>query len=145
MNFTRLVVTTALAGLIAPAFAASPYCVAVNGGFGTLGGTSFVARGFDMPDPSKCTPWSGYTKTASTVILTTSGTACISDDGTVLTVSVASADPAYVAGQVSDYIQLCPAAVTNCSIGGQDSGFFAGSAAEQPCTDDLLDLPAMHD
>ena len=42
----------------------APYCIAVNGGFGTSGGTTFVARNFTFPDASKCTPWTGYTKTA---------------------------------------------------------------------------------
>src|ERR1700735_195789 len=50
----------------------APYCIAVGGGFGN-GGSTFVARNFSMPAASKCTPWSGYTKTASTVILITSG------------------------------------------------------------------------
>jgi hypothetical protein len=46
--------------LVAPgqSFAASPepYCIAVNGGFGS-GGTTFVARNFSLPAASKCTPW----------------------------------------------------------------------------------------
>jgi hypothetical protein len=147
MNFNRLVVATALAGLIAPVYAASPYCIAVNGGFGN-GGTSFVARNFDMPEASKCTPWTGYTKTASTVIFTTNGTACTSDDGTVLTVSVSSADPPYLGAGISalDYIQLCPASVSSCPLGsGTDVGYDSGTAAEQDCTDSLLDLPTFHD
>jgi hypothetical protein len=36
---------------------------------------------------------SGYTKTASTVILTTSSTSCLSSDSTALSVSISSADP----------------------------------------------------
>ncbi len=63
-------------GLMAPfpSFAASPapYCVAVNGGFGN-GGTTFVARNFTLPAASKCSPWTGYTKTASTVVAITGG------------------------------------------------------------------------
>jgi hypothetical protein len=147
MNFNRLIVTTVLAGLIAPVYAASPYCVAVNGGFGN-GGSSFVARNFTMPDASKCTPWTGYTKTSATVIFTTSGTACVSDDGKVLTVSVSSADPDYLGvGQTaSDYIRLCPQGVTSCPIGGgQDVGYLTGAAAEETCTAKLLDLPTFHD
>ena len=93
----------ALSLLIVPVhgFAAeAPYCIAVNGG------TTFVARNFTQPDASKCSPWTGYTKTASTVILTTSGTSCLSSDSTALTVSVSSAAPSYLgAGQlVADYI-----------------------------------------
>jgi hypothetical protein len=148
MNFNRLLVTTVLAGLIAaPVYATSPYCIAVNGGFGN-GGTSFVARNFTMPDASKCNPWTGYTKTSATVILTTSGTACLSSDGNVMTVSVASADPDYLGSGtlVSDYIRLCPAGVTSCPLGsGEDSGYTTGGAAPQDCTDQLLYLPAMHD
>jgi hypothetical protein len=147
MNFNRLTVATVLAGLLAPVIAsANPYCIAVNGGFGN-GGTSFVARNFTMPDASKCSPWTGYTKTNATVIFTTSGTVCTSDDGTVLTVSVTSADPSFLVGQTaSDYIRLCPDSVASCPIGGgQDIGFFTGAAAPQDCTDDLLDLPTFHD
>ena len=92
-----------LSVLLAPlhSFAAEPYCISVNGGFGH-GGTTFVARNFSLPGESKCTPWSGYTKTADTVILTTSGTSCLSSDGKALTVSVSSADPSYIgAGQLA--------------------------------------------
>jgi hypothetical protein len=148
MNFKGLMATTMLAGMIgAPVYATAPFCIAVNGGFGN-GGTSFVARGFDLPQPSHCTPWSGYTKTSATVILTTFGTACASDDGSVLTVSVASADPSYLGSGtlVSDYIRVCPDSVTSCPIGGGvDSGYITGGAAQQDCTDALLDLPVFHD
>ena len=147
MNFKRLTIATVVAGLIAPIYAyANTYCIAVNGGFGN-GGTSFVARNFNLPDPNRCTPWTGYTKTAATVILTTNGVICASDDGTVLTVSVSSVDPSFIPGQTaSDYIRLCPNSVTSCPIGGgQDIGFFTGAAAEQDCTDSLLDLPTFHD
>lgn len=149
MNFGQLVVTTLLTGLIAPVYATSPspYCIAVNGGFGN-GGTSFVARNFTLPDASKCTPWAGYTKTSATVIFTTSGTACVSDDGQVLIVSVSSADPDYLGvGQIaSDFIRVCPASVTSCPIGGgQDIGYDTGTAAPETCTKELLDLPTFHD
>jgi len=128
-----------------PAPAPAPYCIAVNGGFGN-GGTTFVARSFSLPTASKCTPWSGYTKTASTVILTTSGTSCLSTDSKALTVSVSSADPWFVgAGQiVSDYIQLARANATE-SFTGQDFGYFTGSAEPVSCTSDLLTLPSSHD
>jgi hypothetical protein len=136
-------------GLIAPlqGFAASeaPYCIAVNGGFGN-GGTTFVARNFSLPTASKCSPWTGYTKTASTVILTTSGTSCLSSDNTALTVSVSSADPSYVgAGTlVSDYIQLSRPDATQ-PFTGTDAGYFAGTAEPVSCTSDLLSLPSYHD
>jgi len=84
-----------LLGLIAPVYgfaAEAHYCIAVNGGFGH-GGTTYVGLGFTVPAEGNCTPWSGFTKTASTVILTTTGTGCLSSDGKALTVSVSSADP----------------------------------------------------
>jgi hypothetical protein len=123
----------------------APYCIAVNGGFGN-GGTTFVARNFSLPEASKCTSWSGYTKTASTVILTTSGAACLSSDSTALTVSVSSADPDFVgAGNfVVDYIKMSRTSATD-PFAGQDAGYFTGSAEPTSCTSDLLTLPAYHD
>ena len=123
----------------------APYCIAVNGGFGG-GGTTFVARSFSLPEASKCTPWSGYTKTASTVILTTSGAACLSSDSTALTVSVSSADPDFVgAGNfVVDYIKMSRTSATD-PFAGQDAGYFTGSAEPTSCTSDLLTLPSYHD
>jgi hypothetical protein len=131
-----------LLGLIAPlqSFAAEPYCIAVNGGFGN-GGTTFVARSFSLPAESKCTPWSGYTKTADTVILTTGGTSCLSSDSTALTVSVSSANPSYFAEPGVDYIQLTRGDA-NQPFTGQDIGAFAGSAEPVTCTSDLLNLPS---
>jgi len=137
-----------LLGLFTPVYSfAAHYCIAVGGGFGN-GGTTFIGAGFAEPAPGHCTPWSGFTKTASTVILTTTGTGCLSSDGKVLTVSVSSADPAYFGpGQIhSDYIQLCPAGVNGCPIGGgRDTGEFGGSAEPVTCTAHLLHLPAVHD
>jgi hypothetical protein len=125
--------------------AEAPYCIAVNGGFGG-GGTTFVARNFTLPTASKCSPWSGYTKTASTVILMTSGTSCLSSDNDALTVSVSSADPSFVgAGSiVGDYIQLTRASATD-PFSGSDYGYFAGSAEPVSCSSELLTLPAYHD
>jgi hypothetical protein len=139
-----------LSVLLAPvySFAAGPgpYCIAVNGGFGG-GGTTFVARNFTFPDASKCTPWSGYTKTGATVILTTGGTSCLSSDSKALTVSLSSADPDYFGGGGAlgvDYIQLARDAATE-PFTGQDSGYFTGSAEPVSCTSDLLTLPSHHD
>jgi hypothetical protein len=125
--------------------AEAPVCIAVNGGFGH-GGTTFVARNFTLPTENKCTPWTGYTKTASTVILTTSGTSCLSSDSKALTVSVSSADPSFLgAGQLAaDYIQLSRGDATE-PFTGQDFGYFAGSAEPVSCTSDLLSLPSSHD
>ena len=137
-----------LLGLIAPvcSFAAN-YCIKVNGGFGN-GGTSFVGKGFAVPTPGNCKPWSGFTKTASTVIAMSTGSGCRSSDGKVLTLTVFSTDPPWFgSGQFgTDHIRLCPAGVTGCPIGaGTDVGSFGGPAAPQSCTTQLLSLPALHD
>ena len=128
-------------------FAASeaPYCIGVNGGFGN-GGTTFVARNFTLPTASKCSSWTGYTKTASTVVAMTGGTACLSSDNSALTVSVTSADPQYfpINQLTADYIQLSQASATE-PFTGQDYGAFAGDAEAVTCTSDLLTLPASHD
>jgi hypothetical protein len=137
-----------LLGLIAPVYSyAANYCIAVGGGFGS-GGTSFMGINFALPDDGKCQPWSGFTKTASTVILTTTGTGCLSSNGKVLTVSVFSTDPAFLGAGAfgSDYIQLCPGGGTSCTNGGgTDQGYFSGTAAPETCTAKLLNLPAKHD
>ena len=85
-------------------------------------------------------------KTASTVVLTTSGTACLSSDNTTLTVSVTSADPSYLgAGNIAaDYIQMSRPDATE-PFSGNDYGAFAGTAAPVSCTSDLLNLPSSHD
>ena len=139
----------ALSLLIVPVhgFAAeAPYCIAVGGGFGG-GGTTFVARNFTLPTEGKCSPWSGYTKTGATVILTTGGTTCLSSDSKALTVSLSSADPSYFGGGGAlgvDYIQLSRGDATE-PFTGQDSGYFTGSAEPVSCTSDLLTLPSYHD
>jgi hypothetical protein len=124
----------------------APYCVAVSGGFGHSGGSTLVARNFTIPEASKCSTWSGYTKTAATVILTTGGTACMSSDSLALTVSVSSADPDYlgVGTQAADYIKMSRAHATD-SFAGTDAGYLMGYAEQISCTNDLLTLPASHD
>src|ERR1700733_7322739 len=127
--------------------APAPYCVAVNGGFGNSGysGSTFVARSFSFPEASKCSPWAGYTKTSATVILNTSGTACLSTDSTALTISVSSADPDFVgAGKVgADSIRMTRSSVTE-SFSGEDQGYLAGGAEPTRCPSDLLTLPSTH-
>jgi hypothetical protein len=120
------------------------FCIATGGGFGN-GGTTFVGPAFTVPAQNKCTQWSGFTKTASTVILNTSGAACLSTTGKTLTVSVSSADPSFFTNPVSDYIQLTRASSTGTFTGGTDQGQFAGSADQITCTSDLLSLPDSHD
>ena len=122
-----------------------PFCIAAAGGFGS-GGTTFVAPSFTVPAQNKCTSWSGFTKTASTVILNTSGAACLSTTGKTLTVSVSSVDPPFLGtNPVSDYIQLTRASSTGSFTGGTDQGEFAGSADQITCTSSLLSLPDTHD
>ena len=136
-----------LLGLIAPVSSfAAHYCVAVNGGFGH-GGTTFIGTGFTLPAEGTCTPWSGFTKTASTVILTTGGTGCLSSDSKVFTLSVSSADPMYYGQPQADFIQFCPAnGGKDCPIGdGRDTGINAGSAAPVSCSSSLEQLPSYHD
>lgn len=136
-------------GLITPvAGSAANYCISVNGGFGN-GGTSFIGKGITMPTAGICKPWSGFTKTATSVIANSTGTACLSGDGKVLTVTVFSTNPSWFGpgGFGSDHIQMCLAGVANCPIGGgTDQGSFGpGPAAPQTCTTNLLRLPAIHD
>jgi hypothetical protein len=120
------------------------FCIAADGGFGGDGAT-FVEPGFTVPAENKCTSWSGFTKTATTVILNTSGAACLSTTGKTLTVSVSSADPSFFTNPVSDYIQLTRTSSTGTFTGGTDQGQFAGSADQITCTSSLLTLPDSHD
>jgi hypothetical protein len=138
-----------LLGLTAPAysFATEHYCIATAGGFGH-GGTTFIGIGFAVPAEGGCAPWAGFTKTASTVVLTTYGTGCLSSDGTTLTVSVSSADPDFLgAGNLgSDYIQLFRKEGSKGSfVEGTDMGEFGGSAEPVTCSSSLLHLPSAHD
>jgi len=124
----------------------APLCVAVGGGFGS-GGTTFIGPGFVAPAAGGCSPWSGFTKTASTVILTTNGAACLSSDGKKLTLSVSSADPDFVGASTPawDYIQLTRSSTSGSFTGGSDQGYFSGSAVQTTCTSSLLQLPETHD
>jgi hypothetical protein len=125
-------------------FSGGSFCIAEGGGFGG-GGTTYVGPSFSVPAQNSCTQWSGYTKTASTVILNTSGAACLSSTGKTLTVSVFSADPSFSTDPVSDYIQLTRASSTGTFTGGSDQGQFAGSVNQITCTSSLLTLPDSHD
>jgi hypothetical protein len=134
--------------LIVPVYslAESHYCIAVDGGFGH-GGTTFIGLGFAVPSEGNCTPWSGFTKTANTVILTTTGTGCLSSDGKVLTVSVINSDPPFFgADQLrSDYITLSRSSSSGSFGTGEDTGAFGGSAKPVSCSTSLLHLPSTHD
>ena len=136
-----------LLALLTPAsgFAAN-YCIATNGGFGH-DGTTFIGPSFAVPSEGKCTPWTGFTKTATTVIVTTYGTGCLSSDGKALTVAVSSADPNWFgAGNIGlDYIQLTRGNATESFTTGYDQGAFGGNAEVVSCTSSLLHLPSSHD
>ena len=134
-----------LLGLIAPvhSFAEAHYCVAVNGGFGN-GGTTFIGLGFSVPAEGKCTPWSGFTKAESTVILTANGVGCLSSDGKALSISVFNADPSFFAQPDAEFIQLTREDSKE-PFKGQDTGYFGGSAEPVSCTSSLLHLPSSHD
>jgi hypothetical protein len=125
----------------------APFCIAVNGGFGSSqGGSTYVARNFTLPDANKCTPWTGYTKTSATVIFTTNGTACVSSDNKALTVSVSSQDPDFlgVGTLGNDYINMARSS-TSQPFTGSDAGYLMGAAEQTTCTSALLTLPAIHD
>ena len=136
-------------GLIAPLCSnAADYCIKVNNGFGN-GGTSFIGKGFALPAAGACQPWSGFAKTASSVIAISAGTGCRSSDGKVLELTISSTDPAYLGSGVisSDHIKLCPGGTSNCPIAGvARAGLLSnGPASPQSCTSNLVKLPALHD
>lgn len=136
-------------GLLAPLCSnASDYCIAVNGGFGQYG-TSFIGKGFTLPAPGACRPWSGFAKTASSVIAISTGAGCRSSDGKVLELTISSTDPQYLGPDTvsSDHIRFCPAGTSDCPFGGGSATgrLSNGSAEPQSCTAALLELPAMHD
>ncbi len=130
----------------ADSFAAGPFCIATNGGWGQ-GGTTFIAPSFAVPAESGCAPWSGFTKTATTVLLISSGTGCLSFDGKKLSVSVSNADPDFLgAGSiVSDYIVLSRSSSTGAFTSVTDMGNFGGSAELLTCTSSILHLSDSHD
>ena len=132
-------------GLVAPipGYAAN-FCVKVNGGFGN-GGTTFVGKGFAVPAAGACKVWTGYLKTASSVIAHSTGSGCLSSDGIVLTLSILSTDPSFLGSgeTASDHIRICPGGSAGCPTGvgvGTDVETFGGcgenrlhdGAAESP-------------
>ncbi len=122
------------------------FCIAVNGGFGGSGGTTFIAPTFVTPSANGCSSWSGFTKTADTVVLNTNGAACLSTDSKVLTLSATSADPSFLGTTPAfDYIQLSRTGTSGTFTTGSDQGPFSGPADQITCTSSLLQLPASHD
>lgn len=128
--------------------AQADYCITVNGGWKN-GGETFIGTNFTVPAQGACKPWSGVMKTASTVVGTSVGTACLSDDGKLFTVSLQTTAPEYLGVGVtaSDHIELCPLASTQgCPAhGGQsDRGYFSGPAVKKGCTAADSALPSSH-
>ena len=125
------------------------YCIAVNNGFG-LGGTTFIAKNFVVPPVGTCKSWSGIMRTASTVVGTSTGTACLSNDGKLFTASLQTTAPEFLGiGTLgSDHIELCPLAATlGCPAhaGQSDRGTFGGPAKVIACTAALTTIPSSHD
>jgi hypothetical protein len=128
---------------------AQDFCVAVNGGFGS-GGTTFVGKGFVAPANGTCKPWSGIMRTATTVVGTSDGAACMSNDAKLLTISLQTTAPEFlgIGTLASDHIELCPNAATlGCPAhaGQSDRGTFGGPAAQIACTTALGTIPSSHD
>ena len=149
MTFIKPSRVMLMLGLLAPLCSnAADYCISTNGGFGN-GGSSFIGKNFVLPAAGLCAPWSGFTKTASSVIAISAGTACRSTDGKVLELSISSTDPSYLGSGVigSDHIKFCPGGTATCPFGGgTGSGTFSnGSAKKQTCTTALVTLPSLHD
>lgn len=136
-------------GLLAPLCShATDTCIAVNGGFGK-GGSSFIGKGFVLPAPGSCLPWSGFMKTASSVIGISTGAGCRSSDGKSLELTISTTDPSFLgSGTIgSDHIKYCPGGASTCPYGGgSGTGTFSNGAAKaQTCTTTLLSFPAIHD
>ncbi len=146
-KLARLLLFPLAGALSVPSHAATSfYCIASAGGFGH-GGTTYIGTGFTIPAAGLCTPWSGFTKTASTVLLITTGTGCVSYDGQVFSLSVMNTDPSYLGpGNVqSDYIQLTRSGSSGAFTSGTDTGNFGGNALPTTCTSSLLHLSHNHD
>jgi len=123
------------------------FCVAVDGGFGS-GGETFVGKEFISPTAGTCKPWAGVVKAGTTVVLTSSGAGCLSDDGVLLTITLQSMNHDFLGPGVSatDQIELCPKGPSGCPVAQADSGsFFTGTAAIVTCSAALSSIPSKHD
>jgi hypothetical protein len=125
------------------------FCIAVNGGFGS-GGTTFVGKGFGIPANGTCRQWSGIMKTATTVVGTSTGAGCMSNDAKLLTVTLHTTAPEFLGASspAADHIELCPNLATlGCPAhaGQSDRGTFAGPAVQIACTAALVAIPSSHD
>src|SRR5215207_2078925 len=121
------------------------FCVAVNGGFGS-GGTTFVGKGFIAPANGRCNSWAGIMRTTTTVVGTSTGAACMSNDGKLLTLTLQTTAPEFlgIGTTATDHIELCPAAATlGCPAhaGQSDRGTFGGPAAQVTCSAAVGTIP----
>ena len=92
----------------------------------------------------------GIMKTATTVVGTSTGAACLSNDGKLLTITLQTTAPKFlgIGTTATDHIELCPAAATlGCPThaGQADRGTFGGPAAQIACTAALVTIPSEHD
>jgi hypothetical protein len=125
------------------------FCIAVNGGW-NFGGVTFIGKNFTAPANGTCKPWVGMMKAATTVVGTSSGAACKSNDGKLLTVSLQTTAPEWQGPGViaSDHIELCPLASTQgcpAHAGQSDRGTNAGPATQVACTSAMSTIPSSHD
>ena len=122
------------------------YCIAVNGGW-PGGGVTFVGKNFVAPASGTCKPWTGMMKAATTVVGTSAGGACMSNDGKLLTVTLQTTAPNWfgTGNTGSDHIELCPSSSPGCSGLGVDRGTNSGPAATVACTAAMSNIPSVHD
>jgi hypothetical protein len=133
------------------------YCINVNGGWNpnNPGGVTFVAKNFVYPPKGACRSWTGIVRASISVVGTTTGTACLSDDGKRFTAALrtSAVDWAGV-DAVSDTIDLCPTGTCPPKTGGgtiseRDLGYFSGGmegpAAHVSCTAAMTSIPSEHD
>jgi hypothetical protein len=128
---------------------ATDYCVAVDGGFGS-GGATFVRKGFTSPAKGTCKPWAGIMKTGTTVVGTSTGAACLSNDGKLLTITLHTTDPGFfdINDPTKDHIELCPLGACPPGRGQLDNSTYFGGpvgAAQVTCTKALTSIPSTHD
>lgn len=127
---------------------AQSLCLLVGGGQAAGGGT-YVGQGMSVPANGTCKPWSGFLKTASTVVAFSTGSGCTSSDGKVFTATLASTNPSFFGPGtiVSDHIQLCLTGTCPAKISQSDVSSYFGttSVATTTCTSTILSLPSSHD
>jgi hypothetical protein len=149
-----------LLGISTSAFSAQVnFCIAVDGGWdpNNPGGTTFVGKAIENPSKGACQPWFGIVRTSKTVVGTSHGSICRSNDGQLLTVSLTSTLPEWFgsgrSGVSIDHIELCPLLKTEglcpAHAGESDRGDL-GSPTGVPakrisCTPAMTTIPSSHD